>query len=334
MRQPGALRLALWPFSLAYRAVVQARASFYRSGILKQKRLNGVVVSVGNLSVGGTGKTPMVIWLAEKLAAEGKHVGILSRGYKGDGNESDEVTLMRARLGTSIPVSVGPDRYARGLELTQKGVQWLLLDDGFQHLGLARDVDIALVDGTVPLDSELLLPAGRLRERPAAVARADIIVITRTRRAPEMEREIQKNSQAPIFYAWPRFVGCCRLDVKERESAAEQPVAGPVYAFCGLGNPRAFFADLERWRFTLAGRAVFRDHHKYSQAEVNRLQAHARGTGATALVTTEKDAMNLRGLKLSGLPIYSCRMELEVQDGARFLETVESIAARHKDQAA
>jgi tetraacyldisaccharide 4'-kinase len=302
--------------------------------MLEQRRLSGVVISVGNLTVGGTGKTPMVIWLAEKLTAAGKRVGILSRGYKGKGGESDEVALMRARLGNGIPIGVGADRHAKGLELVKVGVEWFLLDDGFQHLGIARDVDIVLVDGTAPLGSELLLPAGRLRERRPALGRADIIVITRTRRAPEVEREVRKDSQAPIFYAWPRLVGCCRVGASEGESAPEQAVTGPVYAFCGLGNPEAFFADLERWRFKLAGRTVFPDHHKYSQADVERLQAGAQRAGAAALVSTEKDAMNLRGLKLSGLPVYCCRMELEVQDGAGFLEAVEAIAARHKDRAA
>ena len=114
----------------------------------------------------------------------------------------------------------------------------------------------------------------------------------------------------------------------------EQAMAGPMYAFCGLGNPGAFFADLETWRFKVVGRAVFRDHHKYSQAEVGRLQADGQGAGATALVCTEKDAMNLRGLKLSGLPFYFCRIDLEVQNGAGFLEAVATIAAQHKDRAA
>ncbi len=334
MRQQGALRRALSPFSLVYGAITQARRSLYRSGVFEQKRLNGVVISVGNLSVGGTGKTPMVIWLAEKLTARRKQVGILSRGYKGGKGDSDEVALMRARFANGIPIGVGPDRYAKGLELARRGVEWFLLDDGFQHLSLARDGDIVLVDGTAPLGSEFLLPAGRLREQPAALGRADIVVITRTRGAPEVEREVRKNSQAPIFYAWPRLVGCCRLLANETESEPAQPATGPVYAFCGLGNPGAFFADLERWRFTLAGRAVFRDHHRYSQTDVERLQANAQREGATALVSTEKDAMNLRGLKLSGLPVYFCRMELEVQDGAKFLETIESIAAQHKDRAA
>lgn len=334
MRQQGALRLALWPFSLLYGAVAQARASLYKSGVFEQKRLSGIAISVGNLSVGGTGKTPMVIWLAGKLTAEGKRVGILSRGYKGGEGESDEVALMRARLGNSIPIGVGPDRHAKGLELARDGAEWFLLDDGFQHLGLARDVDIVLVDGTAPLASESLLPAGPLRERPAALARADIIVITRTRRAGELEQVVRANSEAPIFYAWPRLVGCCRLDACEKGATPEQPATGPVYAFCGLGNPGAFFADLERWRFTLAGRAVFPDHYKYSQADVERLQAEARKAGAAAVVSTEKDAMNLRGLKFSGLPVYFCRIDLEIQDGQRFLEAVESIAARRKGRSA
>jgi tetraacyldisaccharide 4'-kinase len=302
--------------------------------MFEERRLNAIVVSVGNLSVGGTGKTPMVIWLAERLVAQGKRVGILSRGYKGKEGESDEVALMRSRLADEIPIGVGADRYAEGLKLAQKGIEWFLLDDGFQHLGLARDVDIVLVDGTEPLGSEFLLPAGRLRELPAALGRADIIVVTRTRESVEWEKEIRLYSQAPIFYAWTRLTGLRRLAANAKESSIDQPPGGPVYAFCGLGNPEAFFADLERWRFRVARRAVFPDHYRYSLRDVTRLEAEARRAGATALVTTEKDAMNLRDLKSPGLPIYFCRIDLEVSDGAGFLEAVQSIAARCKVQPA
>jgi tetraacyldisaccharide 4'-kinase len=334
MRRVGALRPILWLLSLAYAGIVQARARLYKWGVFEERRLNAVVVSVGNLSVGGTGKTPMVIWLAERLVAQGKRVGILSRGYKGKEGESDEVALMRTRLADEIPIGVGADRYAEGLKLAQKGIEWFLLDDGFQHLGLARDVDIVLVDGTEPLGSECLLPAGRLRELPAALGRADIIVVTRTRQSAECEKEIRLHSQAPIFYAWTRLTGLCQLAANAKESSIDQPPAGPVYAFCGLGNPEAFSADLERWRFRVVGRAVFPDHYRYSLRDVARLEAEARRAGATALVTTEKDAMNLRGLKSPGLPIYFCRIDLEVLDGAGFLEAAQSIAARCKAQSA
>ncbi len=178
----------LWPFTLPYGAATRLRALAYRRGILRQCRLDDVVISVGNLTTGGTGKTPMVLWIAQRLLSEGKKVGILTRGYRGKtssgGSTSDEVRFLQARLGDSVAFGVGADRFARGRELSARGVEWFILDDGFQHQQLARSVNIVLIDATNPFGGGHLLPAGRLREPKSALARADIIVITRSERAP------------------------------------------------------------------------------------------------------------------------------------------------------
>jgi len=172
----------LWPLTLPYGAGVHLRARAYRKGILRQRRLGGMVISVGNLTTGGTGKTPMVIWIAQRLLVEGKSTGILTRGYRGEGNASaltsDEVRLMQARLGDRVAFGVGADRFAGGSELAKRGVESFVLDDGFQHLQLARDADIVLIDAMNPFGGGHLLPAGRLREPPSALSRADIVVIT------------------------------------------------------------------------------------------------------------------------------------------------------------
>ena len=168
----------LWPFTIAYGMVVRTRSLAYRRGLLRQRRIDGVVISVGNLTVGGTGKTPMVLWTAQRLLAEKKSVGILTRGYRGKPDPggakpvsgvssettSDEVRLLKARLGESVAFGVGANRFARGRELAKRGIQWFVLDDGFQHRQLARDVDIVLIDATNPFGGGHLLPAGRLRE--------------------------------------------------------------------------------------------------------------------------------------------------------------------------
>ena len=150
MNIPRPLAIALWPLSLVYGSAAKLRAWLYKQGWLKQKRLNRPVISVGNITVGGTGKTPMVIWLAEKLLAEGKHVAILSRGYRGANGTSDEIELMKQRLQGRVQFGVGSDRYAEAQRLDAAGVDVYLLDDGFQHLQLARDADIVLVDSTRP----------------------------------------------------------------------------------------------------------------------------------------------------------------------------------------
>ncbi|HTS10914.1 MAG TPA: tetraacyldisaccharide 4'-kinase, partial [Candidatus Limnocylindrales bacterium] len=201
----------LWPLSVPYGAASRLRARAYRMGMLKQQRLPGVVISVGNLTTGGTGKTPMVIWIAERLAAEGKRVGILTRGYRGktasepassagrvgrstSQSSSDEVQLMTARLGDRVAIGVGADRFARGQELAQQGVQWFVLDDGFQHVQLARAADIVMIDATNPFGGGRLLPAGRLREPKTALARADLIVITRSAHSPAVEAAIRRET--------------------------------------------------------------------------------------------------------------------------------------------
>src|SRR3981189_1182132 len=165
------VRMLLWPLSLLYGVFVRLRVWLYAKGLLKQKRLKAPVVSVGNLTVGGTGKTPMVIWLAEKFLADEKRVAILSRGYRGANGTSDEIELMKFRLQGRVSFGVGKNRFAEGRRLeSQQSVDVFLLDDGFQHLKLARDLDILLLDASRPLAGESLLPAGRPRAPLAATA--------------------------------------------------------------------------------------------------------------------------------------------------------------------
>src|SRR5713226_676614 len=155
---PRPLRTLLYPLSVFYEKIVRVRAGLYEKGRLRRKRLNGTVISVGNLTVGGTGKTPMVLWLAEKYLAEGKRVAILSRGYRGEYGTSDEIELLRARLGAKVRFGVGVDRFAEGRKLEEaEPVDVFLLDDGFQHRQLARDVDIVMLDGSKRLKNQWLL---------------------------------------------------------------------------------------------------------------------------------------------------------------------------------
>src|SRR5437660_1043002 len=170
MDMPLLLRMLLWPYSIVYGAAARLHAWLYAIGIYSKKRLNAPVISVGNLTVGGTGKTPMVVWLAERFLAEGKHVAILSRGYRGSGGTSDEVELMKERLGSRVSFGVGPDRYVEGRRIqAEQPVDIFLLDDGFQHLELVRDVDIVLIDSTTFRDRKWLLPAGNMREPFSAI---------------------------------------------------------------------------------------------------------------------------------------------------------------------
>jgi tetraacyldisaccharide 4'-kinase len=292
-RIPRGLAVALWPLSVVYGWVVRGKNWMYDAGWLKARRLKGAVISVGNLTTGGTGKTPMVLWLAQKFLAEGKSVAILSRGYKGSGGTSDEIELLRRRLGDGVRFGVGPDRYASGTKLENESrVDVFLLDDGFQHRELARDLDILMIDGMRDLKRESMLPSGMLREPVSAARRADILVVSRgVEKAPI---EGIDSRRQPVFYAQTRLVEFRRLGVGAPELKHGSTISrAPSFAFCGIGNPDAFFADLVSWRVELAGERTFRDHHAYSEVDVERLEAEADKVSAADFVTTEKDAANL-----------------------------------------
>ncbi len=320
----GGLRALLLPLAWGYGAGMRLRAWLYRRGIFRAHRLDGIVISVGNLTLGGTGKTPLVAWLAAGLADAGNRVGVLMRGYRSHGGTSDEAELLRERLGDRVRLGIGANRYRKGRELARSGVNCFVLDDGFQHLALARDVDIVLIDALDPFGAGLL-PAGRRREPKTALQRADLVVITRSAHAPAVEAVVRRFTDAPIFYA------CTELEkvVPSANSAVEAGAADwfgrRVFAFCGIGNPQAFFEDVQRWGMELAGRMAFRDHHRYTPRDGRRIEQAALAAGAEALVTTEKDVYNLRAVYFARLPVYFCRIALRLAEPEKFWEVLDAI---------
>lgn len=316
----------LWPLSLPYGVIVRLRALAYQKGILRRRHLPGVVISVGNLTVGGTGKTPMVLWLAERLLAEGKKVGILTRGYKGKsvdgfadklpitarpevGSTSDEVQLLHSRLDDRVLFGVGANRYSKGVALVARGVNWFILDDGFQHLQLVRNVDIILIDASKPFGGGHLLPAGRLRESRRALKRADVIVITRSAHAPAVESVIRRHSPAPIFYANAELTSL-RSHTHSQRTAVEAQ-SKKLFTFCGIGNPHAFIADLRDWGFQIAGHKFFPDHHRYSRFDIAEIEKEAKTAGAAGLICTEKDSFNLPEA-LPSMDLWICAISLHI----------------------
>lgn len=333
MTRSPLLRALLLPLGPLYAAAARLRAWLYRIGFFPQRRLPGAVISVGNLTVGGTGKTPLVMWLAGRLAARGRQVGILTRGYRSDAGTRDEPAALAAFAARPahhgrIHIGVGADRYAAGRLLAARGADCFLLDDGFQHLRLARDADLVLLDATDPFGAGLL-PAGRRREPKAALRRADAVVITRSSHAPAVEAVVRRFTGAPIFYAETELVA-----VTDGKTGAAIPratfAALPVFAFCAVGNPRAFFGDLERWGFRLAGRAAFRDHHRYSAGDLRRIAAQAERAGAAALVTTEKDRANLAAAGDAPLPLWVAGIELRPADPDGLWRAIEAAVARRR----
>ncbi len=326
MNLSPAIRLLLWPLAFLYGSYVRLRAWFYARGWLRQKRLKGIVISVGNLTVGGTGKTPMVIWLAEKFLAQGKRVAILSRGYRGANGASDEIELMRQRFQERVAFGVGKNRFVQGQRLeAQQKIDIFLLDDGFQHMQLARDIDIVLLDASREMGKERLLPAGRLREPLSALSRANLVVFTRIESAPGAREAIQRLGKFPVFAAETRLLGFRLFGGDGTVFPADSIGAGPFLAFCGIGNPDAFVRDLESWHMPVAGIRKFRDHHRYVPEDIALLERAASQANAKAFITTEKDAQNLAGLAFRSQPVYVSMIDLELIPEPEFLAAISRV---------
>jgi tetraacyldisaccharide 4'-kinase len=301
------------PLSSIFRAVVQARNALYDRGVFPAHTLAGPVISVGNLSLGGAGKTPFVILLGEWLKSRAIGFDVLSRGYGRKTGDTllvnpagsslefgDEPLLMARRLG--VPVIVGANRYRAGLWAEEKfGPQLHLLDDGFQHRSLARDFDIVLVSCEDAEDA--LLPAGRLREPPGSVARADVVVFTNQTGADE------KRVLTP-------FAGPSVWRVRRGIVSGHVPVR-PV-AFCGIAKPRNFITQLRESGVEPAAVRFYRDHHAYGDRDIRRLLRLRDESGAGGFVTTEKDGVNLgqHFSQLQPLAVVSVTMELENANNA------------------
>jgi len=252
------------------------------------------VISIGNITVGGTGKTPMVIWLCSFLQAKGISCAILTRGYKATkGKQSDEpAVLVRNCPGAALVVN--PDRLAGAIEVVKRHhAQVLIMDDGFQHRRLHRDVDIVTIDATLPFGFNRLLPAGLLREPITALKRAHAAVITRCdlvsqdnlAKLAETISRINPN----IVIARTIHAPVCAMTAGDRQIPLEQLRGRKVYAFCGIANPDAFLATIGRLGANLVGSKIYDDHHNYTARDVSRIYADAAQSGAEMILATEKD---------------------------------------------
>ncbi|MGB6877616.1 MAG: tetraacyldisaccharide 4'-kinase [Candidatus Acidiferrales bacterium] len=329
----------LWPVSLLYGAAARLRAWGYRTRIFRQKRLNGIVVSIGNITTGGTGKTPMVLWLAQRVLESGKKVGVLSRGYRplpqqvggGAGAQgwNDEVALLHGRLDARVELGTGAKRFEKGRELEKSGVGCFILDDGFQHLQLARDVDVVMIDATKPFGGGHVLPSGRLREPISALRRADIVVIHRTaERVPAIEAVIRRYSPAPIYFSQTKLLS---LEVyRGAEIASAAAKERKFFAFCSIGNPSAFFADLKNWGIPVLGHEIFRDHHRYTERDVSCLEEKAIAAGADALICTEKDIYDLPPEIATRLPILFCKIGLQFNNEEALWQSISKVIESKK----
>jgi len=314
------------PLSALYGAIVEARNRRYESGALKVHRLQGPVISIGNLSVGGTGKTPFLIALGELLKQRGAEFDVLSRGYGrattgvalvdpagsplGFG---DEPLLIARKL--NVPVIVGEDRYAAGTLAEQKfGPRLHLLDDGFQHRQLARDFDIVMIR---PSDvREKLLPVGRLREPLSSLMRADAVVLT-------------NDSACDGLPLAPYLVWRVRRDI-----VIPAELKGSCFAFCGIAQPASFFDQLRAAGVAVAGTRGFSDHHRYTESDIRKLLGLRQRQGGKSFVTTEKDAINLHAHTAELAPLHVIPVDMRLQNAESAMSAMLATIAARKAQPA
>jgi len=312
------------PVSSIYGIVVAARNHLYDRHWLPSRHLEGPVISIGNLSMGGSGKTPFVLLLGEFLEARGIHFDVLSRGYGrqtrgtllvdpgGSARDfGDEPLLIARRL--EVPVVLGEDRYQAGLFAEHEfGPQIHLLDDGFQHRGLARDFDIVLVTADDARDQ--LLPGGRLREPVAALERADAIVLT-------------SGASPDLFPVDGKLLWRVRRGI----SPSDVP-ARPV-AFCGIARPHNFMLQLRKAGIEPVAEAVYRDHHLYTENDIRELLTLKARSEAAGFVTTEKDAINLGGYLSALQPLAVVPVKMDLLDAANVVDTMLRMVGERKNRA-
>ncbi|MDH3599883.1 MAG: tetraacyldisaccharide 4'-kinase [Candidatus Tectomicrobia bacterium] len=349
------VRLALTPLrlgSLLYRGMASTSSTWE---LRKRRRLPCPVVSIGNLTVGGTGKTPLTIWLARWLRQQGWRVAVLSRGYGGSRRDEpcvvstgegplhtwsevgDEPYLLAQEL-PGIPILVGKDRFASGQHARQHfGAQVVILDDGFQHYRLARDLDIVLIDATNPFGQGALLPRGILREPLRALQRADAVVLTRVELAQDAIGDVTEQIRGwaphlPIYHLRTTVQAVWEEDMHVCRDAASL-CSRRVVAFAGIGNPEAFAATLTQLGYDVAALVVFPDHHPYTERDGHAIIDVLRRYEADCLVTTTKDRVRLPPSWQASAPLFTIRIEVAFsEDGHPFQQQLQALMTYANDR--
>lgn len=323
----------IWMFlfaavSLVYGFVVRMRNLFFDWSILRSHSATVPVISVGNITAGGTGKTPLVIWLCNYLNNKGIRNGILTRGYKTQpGQISDEPALLAKQCPNST-VIVNSNRVA-GAQKAQNAhhAQALVMDDGFQHRRLLRDLDIVVVDASCPFGYGRVLPAGLLREYIQGLSRASAIVITRADQVGV--EELNRLHQKIIEYAGdiPTATTVHRhtyaICHPNQRISLDKLQEEKIFAFCGIGNPTAFFDSLEKSHLAVCGTKTFDDHHIYTPEDIEQIYQEAETFGATMILCTQKDWSKSALLGSREGIVFAClAMELDFLEGADKIKTL------------
>ena len=324
------------PLSPLYSCLMANRSRLYRNGFFRQEKLAVPVISVGNLVLGGTGKTPLVLYIAEFLRAKNKKPAILSRGYKGTasgtinvvsdgktilldaGSAGDEPRLLAEKL-PGTPIIIGKKRSVTGrFALDSFDIDHLILDDGFQHLAIKRDLDLVLFNAEKLLGNGRVLPGGELREPLSALTRADAFILTGSVASQNAKVKEFLGLLNSMFPDKPVFSGSYMIEESMiRISAGKVDSLGladgrkmPLYGFCGIARPASFYNTLQKAGLQIAGFQTFRDHHIYSAEDITELCRNGKTAGARALVTTEKDLVKVRDLFPQDFPLLTLPVRL------------------------
>ncbi len=331
-----AILKALYPLSEIYGFVVKTRIFFYKNGILKSVRLPVPVISVGNITMGGTGKTPVVEYISKYLQKKGKRVAILSRGYAAAIRHeksslaknvcNDEYLVLNENI-PDIPNFLNKDRVKSGLEaIRQFQAEYLLLDDGFQHIRLARDLDIVIIDALNPFGYEHVAPRGMLREPLEELRRAGMIMLTHVDQCGhgKIEGIINRLSEVarnvPLIETIHKPI--CLESLKGAETTDVTWLRGKrVLAFCAIGNPASFRKSIEGLGGELLDFRVFPDHHVYTSSELAGLNAEAQRVKPDAIVVTQKDKVKIKdGCVQWDFPLWTLKMEIRIVKGYEIFE--------------
>jgi tetraacyldisaccharide 4'-kinase len=312
---PTLLRAGLQVAAGPYWAAMWLRRKLYRRGLLKRHRVGVAVICVGNLTTGGTGKTPMVIWVVNKLQAMGRRPAVLSRGYKAGAAGSDEARLIEQVTGATVVVN--PDRCAGASRAIDLGADVLVMDDGFSHLKLARDLDIVLIDATNPFGYGHVLPRGMAREPLGSLAEADEVIITRSDQAQptdleETTRRLERLTGGKAIH-WAQHRPAAVIDPDGARHDPETLAGRRVYAFAGIARPDRFFGTLGQLGARVVGEQGFDDHADLSAGEVTALNQAAELSPAEVLITTEKDYARLDPSRFS-MGIWRLAIEMDLLD--------------------
>jgi tetraacyldisaccharide 4'-kinase len=322
---PALQRLGLSAVSIPYGIAVRLRNFGYARGWLPTHRVPAPVVCVGNLTVGGTGKTPFVEHVAGFYRRRDVRVAVLSRGYGAETGPNDEALVLEENL-PDVPHLQGKDRVALARSAIEElESELLVLDDGFQHRRLCRDLDLVLIDATAPWGYGRLLPRGLLRESPCGLRRAHLIALTRCDQVNEADKARLRQEVARLAPGVPVIETTHRpvelVNSAGMTASLETLRDRAVAAFCGVGNPESFRRTLTDCGADVIAFRAYPDHHAYTRADVDDLRAWARGLPSDCqVVVTQKDLVKLRLSRLGDLPLWSLRIRLHVETGADELE--------------